>query len=210
MRPLDKRVLAMLAVLLAAQLAAWAARPADGPPAALAADRIPLRAGDWHGRDLGALDAMTLDMLAPDAYLNREYASADGSLAHLAVIFGHLKETFHSPGFCLLGGGWNIVAKSRLAVETGRGAPIVVNRFLLAREGYQAVVLYYYVAGARSTPSWVKHQAYLAWDRLRGRPPVGALVRLTVPAVPDAAAATERGADLLGRLHPQVAAVMKP
>ena len=134
MRPLDKRVLAMLAVLLAAQLAAWAARPADGPPAALAADRIPLRAGDWHGRDLGALDAMTLDMLAPDAYLNREYASADGSLAHLAVIFGHLKETFHSPGFCLLGGGWNIVAKSRLAVETGRGAPIVVNRFLLARE----------------------------------------------------------------------------
>jgi EpsI family protein len=180
----------------------------------VAAERIPLRIGGWRGRDLGALDDLTLKLVAPDAYVNREYVGADGLPAYLAVVYGHRKTSFHSPGFCLLGGGWNIVAKSRFKLRlagspASRGrAPFAVNQFVLMRQGRQAVVLYYYVAGKRTTPSWVAHQAYLAWDRLRGQAAAGALVRLTVPARPTADADVQRGAELLALLHPHVAEVV--
>ncbi len=47
-------------------------------------------------------------MLQPDAYLGRIYRRTDGYPVDLSFVFGHRKQTFHSPGFCLLGGGWNI------------------------------------------------------------------------------------------------------
>jgi EpsI family protein len=206
MRSLDKRCLGMLALLLGAQLALWAMRPAPGSSIAPPVQRIPLHIAGWRGRDLGPFDRVTLDMLRPDAYLNREYAGADGLPVHLAVICGHRKTTFHSPGFCLLGGGWNIADKSRLQFRpVGGGGPITVNRFLLSREGADAVVLYYYLAGHhRTTASWVAHQAYLAWDRAHRQPAVGALVRVTVPVASDRSAATRRGIDLLRTLHPSL------
>jgi len=209
MRSLDKRCLGMLAVLLGAQLALWVVRPAPGSSIALPMERIPLRIADWRGRDLGPFDRVTLNMLRPDAYLNREYVGADGLPAHLAIICGHRKTTFHSPGFCLLGGGWNITDKSRLQFRPLGGGPITVNRFLLNREGAEAVVLYYYLAGHhRATASWVAHQAYLAWDRAHRQRAVGALVRLTVPVESDPSAATRRGIDLLRLLHPSLVSAL--
>ncbi|UCH34979.1 MAG: EpsI family protein [Armatimonadota bacterium] len=208
MRAVDKRCIAMLVLLLAGQVAAWATRPMTGASAELPVERIPLRVGDWQGRDLGPYDDLTMDMLKPDAYLNREYVNADGLPVHFGVILGHRKATFHSPGFCLLGGGWNIVSKSQLTFQAATtGAAIPVNRFILAREGDHAVVLYYYVERDRATTSWVMHQAYLAWDRLRHERPVGALVRLTVPVASDTDAAARRGMRLLGVLHPHVVEV---
>jgi len=207
---LDKRSLAMLALLLAAQAGVWVTRPVASPTYILRVERIPLRVADWRGRDLGRFDDATLDMLKPDASVNREYFAADGFPAHLAVIYGHRKNSFHSPGFCLLGGGWNITGKSRVTFRPrGGGDPVSANRFVLARQNQRAVVIYYYItASHRATPSWVLHQAYLAADRMAGKPPVGALVRLTVPAGPDAATATQRGLDLLSALHPSFARVL--
>jgi len=203
------RGLAMLVLLLVGQAGAWAMRPLHGPVVALRLERVPLEVGAWRGHDLGRFDDVTMDMLRPDAYVNREYRAADGSLAHLAVIFGHRKTSFHSPGFCLLGGGWNITSKSRLTFRPRAGSPTPVNRFVLTREGDEAVVLYYYVEGHRATTSWVMHQAHLAQDRLLGEPALGALVRLTVPARPDVGAATERGLQLLRLLHPCVVSVLE-
>jgi len=200
----------MLGLLLAAQAAAWATRPVARPPSPVVVERVPLRIGEWRGRDLGPLERGTLEMLQPDDYLNREYVSAHGLPAYLAVIYGHRKTTFHSPGFCLLGGGWNIVEKSRLQLATAGRSRIEVNRFLLVRGDQQAVVLYYYLQGKRSSASWVTHQLYLVMDRARQRSSAGALVRLTVPVVSDAATATGQGADLLARLAPHVGEAIRP
>lgn len=207
---LDKRSLAMLALLLAAQAGVWATRPIAGPTYALRVETIPLRVADWRGRDLGRFDEATLEMLKPDASVNREYFAADDFPAHLAVIYGHRKNSFHSPGFCLLGGGWNITGKSHVTFRPrGDGGPVSANRFLLARQKQEAVVIYYYItANHRATPSWVLHQAYLAADRVAGRPAVGALVRLTVPAGTDAETATRRGLSLLVALHPSLMRVL--
>jgi EpsI family protein len=204
-----RHALIMLGVLLAAQAGAWAVRSSSGPSRngerpAVRAEQVPLRVGAWRGRDLGPFDDLTMDQLRPDAYVNREYRAADGSLAHLAVVFGHRRTSFHSPGFCLLGSGYNIVAKSRLTLRPRVGNPTAVNRFVLTRGGDEGVVLYYYVQGQRATASWVAHRLYLVEDRMRGEPAPGALVRLTLPARPDAGAATERGLRFLRSLHPFV------
>jgi EpsI family protein len=208
---LDRRSLAMLVLLLAAQGGAWVTRPLAGPTYALQIGTIPLRLPDWRGRDLGRFDAVTLDMLKPDAYLNREYVAADGFPAYLAVIYGHRKNSFHSPGFCLLGGGWNIVSKSRVEFRARGGDPVLANRFVLARQDQQAVVIYYYItANHRANPSWVMHQAYLVGDRLARGQAVGALVRLTVPVATDAESATGRGLSLLSAVHPSLERVLHP
>jgi EpsI family protein len=208
MRALDKRCLLMLVILLGGQFVAWATRPMPSPEMALPVSKVPVRAAGWSGQDMGPYDEVTMKMLAPDAYLNREYIAADGLQAHLAAIYGHRKTTFHSPGFCLLGGGWNITSKSQLSFRTGRGEAVPVNRFILTREGREAVVLYYYIEDHRATTSWVKHQAYLAWDRLRRGHAAGALVRLTVPVTASPEQATRRGLGLLEALHPSLESVV--
>lgn len=198
----------MLVLLLAGGLGAWTTRPGPRPSVRLSVEQIPLRVAGWTGRELGPFDHTTLDELQPDACLNREYLNAAGLPVYLAVVYGHRKSSFHSPGFCLLGGGWNITGKSRLQFRPAGGAAVTANRFVLSRGGERAVVVYYYVQGKRATPSWVLHQAYLAWDRLRVERPVGALVRLTVPAGGDAGAATRRGVELLEQLHPALVGVL--
>lgn len=192
-------------LLLATAAAVHAGRRAPGPesiaPADLAA--IPLRAGDWVGEDAGELDEFILEQLRPEAHLLRDYRGPDGRTIALAVVFGREKQTFHSPGFCLLGGGWNIMGKLTRSVEMGAGLPAVeANEFHLQRGDQRAVVLYFYASGEGTTPSWVTFQYRLLRNRLLGRPACGALVRLVAPAADSEEEAGTAAADLLRQLYP--------
>jgi hypothetical protein len=71
------------------------------------------------------LDDLSKQMLTPDAYIVRNYANAAGYPVNVLVIYGHQKNTFHSPGYCLPGGGWAIQKKDveRLSMVAPDGAP---------------------------------------------------------------------------------------
>ncbi|MCS6950871.1 MAG: EpsI family protein [bacterium] len=131
------------------------------------------------------LDDLSKQMLTPDAYIVRSYANEAGYPVNVLVIYGHRKNTFHSPGYCLPGGGWAIQKKSiehiPVVAPDGREYKAAMNRFLLQKGEQRQVVFYCFVEGGRVTPSIFKHNWYLLQDRLLHRPAMGALLRIIVP-----------------------------
>lgn len=202
----------LLAVLLL--LAQGALLPLRGRaqprPAPVDITRVPFTIGEWKGREAEPFDQTTLALLQPDDYLHRVYDRIDGASVVISVTYGHRKSTFHSPGFCLLGGGWSILRKGVLTVPAasslaGEATParrLRVNRFLLQKGDSRAVVIYYYLHRRQAITSWVALQGRLFWDRLRGGPGAGALVRLVVPAEGQGERADDVGRDFLAQVHP--------
>ncbi|GIV19471.1 MAG: hypothetical protein KatS3mg023_1222 [Armatimonadota bacterium] len=131
------------------------------------------------------LDDLSKQMLTPDAYVVRNYANESGYPVNVLVIYGHRKNTFHSPGYCLPGGGWAIqrkeVERIPVVAPDGRQYEAEMNRFLLQKSEQKQVVLYCFVEGGRVTPSIFRHNWYLLQDRLLHRPAMGALLRIIVP-----------------------------
>lgn len=192
-RPVQWRhMLPSLVLVLAAQGAVLAGRGGDERVLRPDFAQIPMRLSGWQGEDLGPLDRTSREMLRPDAYLARSYVREDGYPVQVVAVFGHEKQTFHSPGFCLLGGGWNITSKARRVVKLGGGERVKANEFSLQRAAADSeragverrVVLYWYASYRETTPSWVAFQYRLLRNRLTGRPDRGALLRFTAPVAP--------------------------
>jgi EpsI family protein len=92
-------------------------------------------------------------------------------------------KTIHSPRNCLPGAGWQVVESGTQQVAL-RGAPVTVNRYIIANGPLQAVVLYWYQGRGR-----VSHSEYgVKWELLRDAAARGrteeALVRVMVPIAP--------------------------
>jgi EpsI family protein len=180
--------------------------------------RVPMRMAGWQGEDLGPLDKMSEEMLRPDAYLARSYVRDDGYPVQVVAVFGHEKQTFHSPGFCLLGGGWNITGKARRAVKVGGRESVEANEFSLQRAAagpeqagvQRRAVLYWYASYRETTPSWVLFQYRLLRNRLTGRPDRGALLRFAAPVAPGGTNAEARAAidGLVVEVAPQLTEAM--
>ena len=167
--------------------------------------RVPLVLQDWQGTERGALDGDSLEMLDPDAYLLREYTRSDGYPVDLSILFGYRKTTFHSPGFCLLGGGWNILRKARRSLDLGDGGgEVLANEFLLQRGGEQRMVLYWYVSHGATTPSFMQFRYHLLRNRVLRRPTWGALIRVSAPIAGSQEEAAKASEDLLREIHPDL------
>jgi EpsI family protein len=200
-----------LALMAGAYWLAALVRPApasQGPvPAHLSA--VPTGVAGWTTTSQTRLDRTSEEMLHPDAYLDRVYTRADGYPVDLTVVFGHAKETFHSPGFCLLGGGWNIIRKGRRTMAVGSdSARVEANQFSLQRKDQRSVVLYWYASQGETTPSWVQFQYRLLRNRLTGRSPAGALVRVTAPVGESEEKAAAAAEELIGKLYPDLTRLM--
>lgn len=91
-------------------------------------------------------------------------------------------KTIHSPRNCLPGAGWETVRSGTMAVPVpGGGAPVAINRVLLANKGTQALVYYWYQGRGR-----VESNEYrVKWHLLRDAAVHGrteeALVRIVMP-----------------------------
>ncbi len=143
---------------------------------------IAMHKAGWRATDRGPLDRQSQEMLRPDAYLDRLYVRLDGFPVDVTIVYGHAKETFHSPGTCLLGAGWSITRKARYSLDTGAtGGWVDANCFSLQRGDERRVALYWYASTGETTPSWIAFQYRLLRNRLTGRPATGALVRFIAP-----------------------------
>jgi EpsI family protein len=196
-------LLALLILLAQASLLPlhWQAR---GRAIVVDTSLVPMSIGAWQGRPAEPFDQTTLLMLQPDAYVHRVYDRPDGASVVLSVIYGHRKDTFHSPGFCLLGGGWSIMSKGVVQGSPVGSAeePVRWNRLLLRKHDDRAVVLYTYLRQGGATASWTVFQGHLLSQRLRGSPGSGALVRLVVPATGEGDAAERNGLAFLAKAYP--------
>jgi EpsI family protein len=139
--------------------------------------QLPFR--DWNATDL-AIPSSDLRLLEPDATLMRQYSGPNGQWAQLAIIAGHRKKSIHTPGFCMAGGGWDVVSQ-RCSVLTLTDRKIPTIAMVVSKDGRQSLVTYFFTDGDYSTNSLIEFQAAQLLKRFKARIPLGALVRIIVP-----------------------------
>jgi len=201
-------------VIIAMFLLAWGmvvyARQAENRVVTFPIDtgQVPATIAGFHQVEQQDLDDLSKQMLTPDAYIVRNYADAQGYPVNVLVIYGHQKNTFHSPGYCLPGGGWAIqkkeVERVPVVAPDGRQYEAEMNRFLLQKNEQKQVVLYCFIEGGRVTPSIFRHNWYLLQDRLLHRPAMGALLRIIVPVADNEEQAAEIARSFARELLPIV------
>jgi len=184
------RIVTALLVVQAALLYS-AVRP-EFIPSSRSLEEMPGRLGSWHLAATGVIEQEVLDVLQADDILNRVYcdsASLDCTktgqgLAGLFVAGFRTQRTGkapHSPKNCLPGSGWVPVTSGEITIDVGRGAPISVNRYVVASGNQKQLVLYWYQSRDRVVANEYKAKFWVMADAIRLNRTDTALVRVVIP-----------------------------
>ena len=132
-------------------------------------------------------------------YLLRAYVDSTGQEVFGLYIGYYASQsqgrTIHSPRNCLPGGGWEPVSHSTVSVPAG-GISVPVNRYMIAREGEQALVYYWYQGRGRVAASEYGVKWELLRDAATNARTEEALVRVVLPVTKGR---SEADADAIGR-----------
>jgi EpsI family protein len=141
--------------------------------------------GGWALAQEGIIDKETLDVLAADDTLSRQYINQDRNVvAGLFIAFFKTQRTGqmpHSPKNCLPGSGWVPSESGKVMVDVPGERPIEVNRYVVSRGDDRSLVMYWYQTRNRVVASEYKARVYLVADAIRYNRTDTALVRVTVP-----------------------------
>jgi EpsI family protein len=174
---------ALVPVFLAAQvLLIHAAASREHPPAPPLLSRFPVEFDRWKVFREDPIAADIAGELRADAVLSQTYVETPaGSLASLFVAWFRTQpgSVRHSPKVCLPAWGWTPEAIGEITLDTAAGA-ITVNRYLVAKGGQRAVVLYWYQTPRRViADDWaLATKLWLVADSFRDRRSDTALVRV--------------------------------
>jgi EpsI family protein len=145
-----------------------------------------MQINSWSGTSL-ALSSDQLAVLGPGDFLLRDYkrAPTDPAVNLYIAYFPSQRtgDTIHSPKNCLPGAGWVPDESSRIAIRTSNGSSMLVNRYIVSQGMSRALVLYWYQAHGRVTPSEYWAKIFLVSDAIRMNRTDGSLIRI-VTAVP--------------------------
>ena len=142
---------------------------------------FPRQMQEWSGEDL-PLSADALEVLGPGEFLSRTYRSA--SLAPPIDLFvayypsQRSGDTIHSPQNCLPGAGWSTLQKDRIYIPAGDGKVLIANRYVVGMGMERVLVLYWYQAHGRTTPSEYRAKIYLVEDSIKLDRSDGAMIRI--------------------------------
>jgi len=156
---------------------------------------FPMQISSWSGTPL-SLSADELAVLGPGEFLLRNYQRPVTEIpVNLYIAYfpsQRTGDTIHSPKNCLPGAGWVPDESTRMGIKTASGS-ILVNRYIISKGLTRALVLYWYEAHGRVTPSEYWAKIFLVTDAIRMNRTDGALVRVVTeipPGTGDGAAQT--------------------
>lgn len=179
------RFLAVWLVLAGTALLLHARNSFEVIPNGQALDTFPRELQGWTGKDL-ALTPDVLRILGPGDFLNRSYRNAASSETMDLFIAYYPSQrsgdTIHSPQNCLPGAGWTPLMKDHVKIPYVNGASgangVTANRYVLAKGMDRILVLYWYQAHGRTTPSEYWAKFYLVKDAISMNRSDGAMVRV--------------------------------
>ena len=144
---------------------------------------IQLAAPGYHAKDI-VIDSAERRVAGMSDYVMRVF-QRDSTDPGFSVYVGYYDyqiqgKTIHSPKNCLPGAGWEAMESGVRPVSVG-GQTYPMNRYLLGKEGAQALVYYWYQGRGRVEAS----EYTVKWNLLRDAARYGrteeALVRIVVP-----------------------------
>lgn len=169
---------------------------------------FPYQLGTMSGTDLPITDEVR-EILGPGDFLDRSYASPDGSVVELFIAYfpsQRAGDTIHSPKHCLPGAGWVPREAGHLTIPGADDRPITINRYVVAKGDRQQLVLYWYQAHNRVTASEYWAKWYLVSDSIKLNRTDGALVRIMTRRADNEklAAVQGRAVDFLEQIIPRL------
>jgi len=179
------KVAAVLTAVLALQGAAYyaiAARP-ELTPSVAPLGLFPSILPGWQMAKDEPIEKETAAILKASDLLQRYYRDQSGQIALLFIAYFQTQRTGsspHSPKNCLPGSGYEPVespGNERIEVP-GRAAPLEVNRYIVAKDEKEQVVLYWYQSHSRVIASEFAAKFWLVADAMRYRRSDTALVRV--------------------------------
>ena len=180
-------------------------RPESTPPGR-PLDEFPKTLGPWTMIRQNVVEPEVLDVLKADDIMNRDYALSNGLWANLFVAAFRTQrngKTPHSPKNCLPGNGYQQVESSIIDIDTGAGAIIPVNRYIVSRGEERALSLYWYQSRDRAVASEYKAKYWVIMDAIRLNRTDTALVRVFVLLRDgDEDRATRRAVDFVRSFYP--------
>jgi exosortase D (VPLPA-CTERM-specific) len=137
---------ALLVVFLA--VATFIPRPVEMVPARASFSEFPMHLVGWTGHDI-AMEGIYLDTLKLDDYLLADFGDGSGPAVNLYVSYyvsQRKGEAFHSPRWCLPGGGWQLrdFATRTLDGLAIDGQPLRVNRSVMELGNQRQLVYYWF------------------------------------------------------------------
>jgi EpsI family protein len=157
------------------------------------------------------LDSATAETLGADDYLLLDFVDGGAPPVNFWVAYYDSlldNSLIHRPTICLPGTGWEYVdlGPRRTALRDLAGAPLVVNRGVIAK-GNRRIVMYFWMElRGRSVQGFEYVKFVNLWDSLVTGRSDGALVRLYTPLRPgeDPAAGDARLLEVLERAYPHL------
>ncbi len=141
---------------------------------------VPLKLGDWEGREVGLPDSV-YEILGTRDVLSRQYKDKKGRILELSVVYsGHDRQSFHPPELCYLGGGVDLAGKDIEKVSLDDGSNLDLNK--LTMQSFQGTIKawYWFLVGDRFVGNFYKQQLYFILDALSGKKLQGALIRVSI------------------------------
>ena len=159
-------------------------RPEAVPPGRPLSE-VPKTIGTWNMVQEGVIEPEVLEVLKADDLLNRIYVSPstnEGASLFVAAFRSQRNgKAPHSPKNCLPGSGWTPMNSGEISIDVGQGAPIVVNRYVVAHGDERELVLYWYQSRDRVVANEYKAKFWVMADAIRLNRTDTALVRVVVP-----------------------------
>jgi EpsI family protein len=178
MSSFSKRYLIIVILLLVTAFITFGAYSTKSYSGVLHTQNIPVRIGNWYGRDI-PMDERTYDILETrDAFI-REYTGSAGEKATLTVVFArNNRRVAHPPEVCLAGGGWSRTDRDIHSIVVG-SRTLGFNRIILQKGSEKQIVLYLYKAGSRLTPNYYSQQLNIIMNGMLRKDTSSALIRLS-------------------------------
>jgi EpsI family protein len=146
---------------------------------------FPTQTGPWTMVGQTTIDDATAGVLKADDYVLRAYRDEKGEQVDLFIAYYKTQkagDSMHSPKNCLPGSGWGIVESNEVAMRIENPAhPVMINRYVIEKNGAKSLVLYWYQANGRVIASEYWGNVFLVLDALRTGRRDGAIVRFVVP-----------------------------
>ena len=200
----------LLVVLLLQAVAYYAvASRREMVPEVAPLSAFPSTSNGWTKEREYPLEQEVLDVLKADDTLNRAYVSPQrNATASLFIAFFRTQrygQSPHSPKNCMPGAGWQPTEDSKFPIAVpGREAPIVINKYVIARGDEQSLVLYWYQSHDRVIAGEFSAKLWLVSDAIRYRRSDTALVRVVVPVSGTREAAEEAGIAFVRAVYPDL------
>ena len=183
----SKRVLIVSALLLVTAGLLQARGRVELQPKAADLESVPYHLGDWQGRP-ERINSEVREVLGDGHFLSRIYTSPIEQPVDLFIAYYSSQrsgDTIHSPKNCLPGSGWMPLESDRVWIEVAPNQSIRVNRYVVAQGMDRQLVMYWYQAHGRVTPSEYAAKFYLVADSIRMNRSDGGMVRLVTPILPN-------------------------